>query len=279
MVRTEKELVQHQLRLHVDRDNEELLLQDKLLRLRLVNLKSFEKMFFGQKLKASCLKFSDKGTKFFHAMMSHKHRHNIIHAIRRSDGLMTTSWEEVGAEFVSFFQHSLGCSKDTIPVEASVVQSGKCLDEGTHSLLLAPVTNEEIRSTLFSIGNDKAPGPDGYSSYFFKKSWEVVGDDFCFAIRDFFSSGKLLKQVNHSIIALVPKSANVSSPSDFRPISCCNVIYKVISKLLAVRMATALQDIISPAQNAFLSGVCRITSISCRNCLGTMVGSGLRRDV
>ena len=121
VVRTEKELVQHQLRLHVDRDNEELLLQDKLLRLRLVNLKSFEKMFFGQKLKASCLKFSDKGTKFFHAMMSHKHRHNIIHAIRRSDGLMTTSWEEVGAEFVSFFQHSLGCSKDTIPVEVLVV--------------------------------------------------------------------------------------------------------------------------------------------------------------
>ena len=114
------------------------------------------------------------------------------------------------------------------------------LDEGSHSLLLAPVTNEEIRSTLFSMGKDKAPGLDGYSSYFFKKSWEVIGADFCYAIRDFFSSGKLLKQVNHSIIALVPKLVNISSPLDFRPISCCNVIYKVISKLLDDRMAIAL---------------------------------------
>ena len=139
-------------------------------------------------------------------------------------------------------------------MEALVVQSGRCLDEGSHFPLLAPVTNKDIRSTLFSNENDKALGPDGFSSYFFKKSWEVIGDDFFFAIRDFFSSGQLLRQVNHSIIALVPKSVNVSSPSDFLPISCYNVIYKVISKILAGRMATTLQDIINSAQNAFLNG-------------------------
>lgn len=73
-------------------------------------------------------------------------------------------------------------------------------------------------------------------------------------IQDFFSSEKLLKQVNHSIITLGPKSANISTTNDFRPLSCCNVTYKVISKILAGRLATALKSIISPVRNAFFGG-------------------------
>ena len=99
----------------------------------------------------------------------------------------------MGSEFVRFFQHSLGASMATIHVEASVVHSGRFLDEGSHSLLLAPVTNKEVLSTLFSIDNDKAPRLNGYSSYFFNKTWEVVDDDFCSAMQDFFLSRKLLK--------------------------------------------------------------------------------------
>ncbi|XP_038697119.1 uncharacterized protein LOC119993955, partial [Tripterygium wilfordii] len=71
---------------------------------------------------------------------------------------------------------------------------------------------------------------------------------------DFFSTGEILRQINHSVIALIPKLPSVTSVADFRPISCCNVIYKVISKILATRLAAALQSIISPAQNAFLGG-------------------------
>lgn len=139
-------------------------------------------------------------------------------------------------------------------MDVSVVQSWRCLGESAHSLLLAPVTKDDIKCSLFSIGNDKAPGPNSFPSLFFLKSWGIIGGDYCSAIQDFFFSGELLKQVNHSIISLVPKSENISTPSDFRPISCCNVIYKVISKILAGRLALAIHDIISPAQNAFLSG-------------------------
>ena len=81
-----------------------------------------------------------------------------------------------------------------------------------------------------------------------------MGGDFCLDIRDFFATGDLLRQINHSIIALIPKSAHVSSATDFRQISCCNVIYKVISKILSARLAAALAGIVSPVQNAFLGG-------------------------
>ena len=113
----------------------------------------------------------------------------------------------------------------TSPLDEVVVHSGPCLDETHSDFLLGPVSNKAIKETLFRIGNDKAPSFDGYSSLFFKKSWDIVGVDFCEAIQDFFSSGKTLKQINHSIIAMIPKSANVNSDIDFRPISCCDVVY------------------------------------------------------
>jgi len=70
----------------------------------------------------------------------------------------------------------------------------------------------------------------------------------------FFTLGEILKQINHSIIALVLKSTNANSAADYRPISCCNVTYKVISKILAGQLAHVLNDIISPCHNAFLGG-------------------------
>ena len=81
-----------------------------------------------------------------------------------------------------------------------------------------------------------------------------MGTDFVLTVQDFFVYKKTLKQINHSIIPLIPKSANVSYPSDFWLISCRNVIYKVISKLLSDRLARVLLDIISPMQNAFFYG-------------------------
>ncbi|XP_011004865.1 PREDICTED: uncharacterized protein LOC105111252 [Populus euphratica] len=148
----------------------------------------------------------------------------------------------------------LGTPTDTLPLDVSIIQHGPRLDASSHASLLALVSDLDIKNVLFAIDDAKAPGLDGYSSCFFKKSWNVIGGDFCLAVRDFFESGAMLKQINHSIIALIPKSANTSSASDFRPISCCNVIYKVIAKILAQRLSNALATIISPMQNAFLGG-------------------------
>ncbi|GJY00806.1 methylenetetrahydrofolate reductase 1 [Tanacetum coccineum] len=68
-----------------------------------------------------------------------------------------------------------------------------------------PITNEEIKRAMFGIVDDKAPGPDGFTFTFFKKGWDVVGQAICKAVRDFFDNGKLLKEVNHTFLALIPK--------------------------------------------------------------------------
>jgi len=187
--RVEADLEHHQSLLHNDKDNEHLLARDKKLRLDLINLKLVEKMFYSQKLKCNYFKDCDSGTSFFHALMNHKYKKNFIPAICRSDGSLTTSMAEVGDVFVCFYQQLLGTSRATLPLDESVVSRGPKLDATLQASLLATITNEDIKKALFSIGDDKSPGPDGYSSFFFKKSWDVVGQDLCAAVWDFFHSG------------------------------------------------------------------------------------------
>ncbi|KAK4397913.1 hypothetical protein Sango_1266800 [Sesamum angolense] len=74
------------------------------------------------------------------------------------------------------------------------------------------------------------------------------------AVMDFFRSGRMLRQLNHTIIALVPKSEHSPSVADYRSLSCCNVIYKVITKIIADRLSPALEQLIDSSQAAFVGG-------------------------
>lgn len=118
--------------------------------------------------------------------------------------------------------------------------------------LISEIKDEEIRKVLFSMPNDKSPGPDGFTSEFFKASWPIVGKDFLVAIMSFFVKGFLPKGVNSTILALIPKTNDVKEMKDYCPISCCNVIYKVISKLIANRLKGILPKFISGNQSAFV---------------------------
>ncbi|XP_028070654.1 uncharacterized protein LOC114273089 [Camellia sinensis] len=117
-----------------------------------------------------------------------------------------------------------------------------------------PVTDKEIKDTFWSLKANKAPGPDGFSAGFFKISWNIVGREVTQAVRTFFESGRLLSEVNSTIIALIPKVPNPVKVGDFRPISCCNTIYKCIAKIIANRIKTVLPDLVDPVQSAFVQG-------------------------
>ncbi|XP_050238256.1 uncharacterized protein LOC126687743 [Mercurialis annua] len=96
--------------------------------------------------------------------------------------------------------------------------------------------------------------PDGYSSAFFKKNWSIVGREICNAVREFFQTGKLLKQVNSTSIALIPKVMNPKCVGDYRPTGCCNVTYKIISKILSSRLSKVLNLVVNESQSAFVKG-------------------------
>jgi hypothetical protein len=97
------------------------------------------------------------------------------------------------------------------------------------------ITRTEIRKVLFSMSENKAPGLDGFSAPFFHSAWPIIGDNVCEAVLEFFHHGKLLQEVNSTIITLVSKRKNLSSMGDYWPISCCNIVYKCITKFWLTR--------------------------------------------
>ncbi|KAL0293975.1 UNVERIFIED_CONTAM: hypothetical protein Scaly_3131700 [Sesamum calycinum] len=128
------------------------------------------------------------------------------------------------------------------------------ISEAETEQIISPIQRQEIKDALFDIAEDSAPGPDGFSSGFFKASWSVIGEEVCKAVLEFFDNNRLLKQLNTTLLVLIPKVNMPTKVADFRPISCCNVIYKVITKIMVKRMQLVLDKLIDNTQNAFVPG-------------------------
>ena len=135
-----------------------------------------------------------------------------------------------------------------------IIQEGHILDEKQWSLLSLSSSTEEIKNATKSIPNNKSLGLDGYNSKFYKASWYVIGEDVVEAIQQFFRYGKLLQELNVTAIHLILKVPNPKDPSDYRPISCCHILYKCITKLLCSTLRLVLNSDIVPSQGAFVVG-------------------------
>lgn len=120
--------------------------------------------------------------------------------------------------------------------------------------LAAEFNEADIQTAFLNLPKSNAPGPDGYPAEFFKANWSMVGKDMITTVKEFLSTGCLLQQWNSTIISLIPKKANANRMTEFRPISCCNTVYKVASKLLANRLKAALPKLIFSAQSTFVPG-------------------------
>nr|GEV48382.1 hypothetical protein [Tanacetum cinerariifolium] len=112
----------------------------------------------------------------------------------------------------------------------------------------------EVKSAMFSMGSDKSPGLDSFTADFFKDTWDIIGSDVTKAICEFFTNGRFLKELNHTILALVPKVNSPARVNDYIPISCYNVLFKCISKIIANRLKDSLKRLISPNQSVFIPG-------------------------
>lgn len=127
----------------------------------------------------------------------------------------------------------------------------------THDMnlsLLREFSDEEIKKALQDIGDLKAPGADGMSSLFYKQYWEVVGNDVIREVRSFLAGGAISEGWNETVVVLIPKVPSPERIKGLRPISLCNVIYKVASKVLSNRLKLILPEIISLNQSAFVPG-------------------------
>ncbi|KAL5565680.1 hypothetical protein UlMin_028844 [Ulmus minor] len=113
---------------------------------------------------------------------------------------------------------------------------------------------EKFRTAIFQMAPSKSPGVDGMSALFYQKYWSIVGDEVTTACLGFLNEGLDLGSINETLITLLPKVKCPTQITEFRPISLCNILYKITSKMLATRMRSVMDSIISEEQSAFIPG-------------------------
>jgi hypothetical protein len=116
------------------------------------------------------------------------------------------------------------------------------------------VTKDEVTHALNQMNPFKAPGSDGFQGIFFKQYWHIVGDDVTHLILFAFETGEFPLSLSETLVALIPKVDCPTNFKEFRPISLCNTVYKLITKILVNRLRPFLNQIVGPYQSSFLPG-------------------------
>lgn len=220
-------------------------------------LARIEEKFFRQK---SCIRWlgaGDQNTVVFHRAVQTRTSRNTIKRLVNEAGETLTKLSDIKKEAVQHFQRFLqvqdqGNGEDSYPMLQDLL-TYRC-DTGTATGLVAPVLGEEIKSALHALPNDKVSGPDGFTKEFFVAAWPIIGDEFIIAVQSFFLFGFLPTGINATILSLIPKTEVAQTMKYYRPIACCNLIYKVISKVLARRLKAIFPEAIEPNQTAFIKG-------------------------
>jgi hypothetical protein len=195
----------------------------------------------------------DRNTKFFYSYASERKKVNRITKLRKEDGGVAEE-EEAMREVATNYFLQLFTSSSGDRMEELLDHIDPRVTQEMNDQLCKEYSEEEVKAALDSIGDLKAPGPDGMHALFYKTFWDIVGEKVTEEVLHVINGGPMPAEWNETCIVLIPKTKCPESMKDLRPISLCNVVYKWISKMLANRLKVILGEVISPNQSAFVPG-------------------------
>ncbi|XP_019156592.1 PREDICTED: uncharacterized protein LOC109153209 [Ipomoea nil] len=207
-----------------------------------------EEVFWKQRSKQLWLKQGDSNTKFFHRTATARRRNNTLLHIKDHSG----DWAEgpgMQAEIIRYFNDIFGANTCTASIFDRV--RARVTAEMNVSMSL-PFTITDVKIAVFDMAPDKSPGPDGMSPAFFQHFWPVIGHDLTLFLIQCVEQKQFPPGFNDSHIVLIPKKPVPEKVSDLRPIALCNVVYKILAKMLANRMKVTLDHVVSQTQSAFV---------------------------
>ena len=197
----------------------------------------------------------DRNTSFFHVSTIVRRKHNKIFSIKNTQG----DWISEQSAVMDFIQNHfrnlfssemLFSSRHAPPTAANLPH----LSVSDVQALSLPVLDEEIKNALWSLKPFKSLGPDGIHAGFYQRFWLLVKDSVTKEIKEVFNERKVPAYLNQTHITLIPKIKGPETIGNYRLISLCNSVYKIISKIIVTRIRPCLDSLVSPFQTAFVSG-------------------------
>ncbi|CAJ2645220.1 unnamed protein product [Trifolium pratense] len=242
-----------QQKIHDDGYTDCLMSQENLAKVELEAVLNMEEAYWHEKARVKWHNEGDRNTAFFHRTCKIKQAYKRISAIRIDD-VITTEPDLITSHVVNHFQNLFTC--DNAILDNGLIEEviPELVTIDINSMLTLLPSLSEIHNAVFSLNKDGAPGPDGFGAFFFQTYWNIVKDDVSNAVLEFFSTNWLMPNYNSNTVVLIPKVQNADSIGQYRPIAIANFKFKIISKILADRLALILPNIISKEQRGFIKG-------------------------
>lgn len=211
-----------------------------------------QEIYWMQRAKQFWLKEGDQNTRFFHKYASQRRKTNMIDRIKDSSGQWCETGEQIQAVIENYFS-TLFTATSLNGQLSQREEVGQVSLQDNMDLVL-DVTEEEVRVAVFAMHPEKSPGIDGFNPAFYQVFWNIVKHDVIQFCQRFMNTRELPDGVNQTLVCLIPKIKNPQTMADLRPISLCNVLMRILSKVLSNRLKACLGSIISDKQSAFIEG-------------------------
>lgn len=232
---------------------EQEIILKQALKQKLLGMAAVEKLRLRQQSRLTRLKASDTKSSLFFLSVNGRKRKNHIQTLQTDNGQLHTHHDKAEAIF-EHFSIVFGEPQDrqnTLNLEYIGIQR-----QDLHHLEL-PFMEDEVKEVIMGLPGKKAPGPDGYIGIFFKTAWNIIKQDVLAAMNLFYNHHRhQLNLLNSGSIVLIPKHSEAKRIGEFRPISLTHSIAKLISKLMANRLAPCLEKLVSRSQSAFIKKRC-----------------------
>jgi hypothetical protein len=179
----------------------------------------------------------------------HRKKKNFIAKLTEGDRIITSHEEKAEAVF-DFYSNLIGADSSR---DRTINLDGLALPRHELDVLETPFSEEEVCNTIKNLPSDKAQGPDGFTGRFYKSCWAVIKEDIMAALHTIWGKNfRNLWMLNSAYITLIPKKTEADQVKDFRPISLVHSFAKLVTKILANRLAGHLDQMVSSNQSAFI---------------------------
>ena len=220
-----------------------------------------EETLWFQKSREKFIVLGDRNTSFFHTSTVIRRRRNKIESLKNEEDRWISDPKELESLAVEYYRR-LYSLDDVDAVRGPLPKTGFVeLTRAENRWLEKPFVADEVVVAVKSMGKFKAPGPDGFQPVFYQQCWDVVGSSVTKFVLDFFCSGELPRETNDAVLVLLAKVVKPEKITQFRPISLCNVLFKVITKMMVIRMKEVISKLIGPAQSSFILGRLSVDNI------------------